>query len=39
MTTYAKTVVTPDQIDFYNENGYILFEKLIDEETLEALRV
>jgi ectoine hydroxylase-related dioxygenase (phytanoyl-CoA dioxygenase family) len=39
MTTYAKTVVTPDQVNFYNENGYILFEKLIDEETLAALRV
>ena len=38
MTTTRKIEVTTEQIEFYNENGYILFEKLLDDEMLARLQ-
>ena len=31
-------MVTQEQIDFYNKNGFLLIENLIDKENIEALR-
>ena len=39
MTTAAiKPSVTPEQVEFYHENGYLLIPNLLPDETLQALR-
>ena len=30
--------VTPDQIDRFNEDGVLIVDRLIDDETVETLR-
>src|SRR3712207_167918 len=31
-------MLTPDQIEFYNENGYLIVEDAVSPERLQALR-
>ena len=39
MTTAAiKPSVTPEQVEFYRENGFLLIPNLLPDETLQALR-
>ena len=33
----TETRLTPQQIQFFKENGYFVVKKLIDPETLEAM--